>query len=386
MYFSVPLAGLAMLLIVSSPVLADDQDELTQCKFFGGVSKADLNIAACDRVLKNPKISGPNRAAAFSNRCGWWWAKKDPDRALSDCNEAIRIEPGLAAAYANRGNVYLSKVDAEHAFADFNEAIRLDPKTGWFYSARGDLYKNRGDFDHALADLSESIRLDPTYAIAYFFRSDLYKSKGDVDHALADLNDSIRLDPNYAMAYLKRGSLSYTLGNIPGALIDFNKSIQVDPDNEAAYFNRGVAYFIVGGRVADAEADFRKASKLDPKNPYFALWLDLAEQGDEERGKDAPRYLMEAAKQLDMTAWPAPVIRQFLGELSSAQTLAAVDGSDPKKKLAQTCEANFYGGEFALLKKNKPEALRLLEAAARDCPRSFIESIAAISELIVARH
>src|ERR1700677_3615797 len=129
MYFSVPLAGLAMLLIVSSPVLADDQDELTQCKFFGGVSKADLNIAACDRVLKNPKISGPKRAAAFSNRCGWWWAKKDPDRALSDCNEAIRIEPGLAAAYANRGNVYLSKVDAEHAFAKFNEAMRRAPKT-----------------------------------------------------------------------------------------------------------------------------------------------------------------------------------------------------------------------------------------------------------------
>jgi tetratricopeptide (TPR) repeat protein len=380
MYFSVPLAGLAMLLVVSSPVLADDQSELAQCKFVGGISKADLNIAACDRALKDPKISGPSRAAAFSDRCGWRWAQKNPDLALSDCNEAIRIDPGLAAAYVNRGNVYLNKADPERAFADFNEAIRLDPKSGWAYSARGEIYKNRGDFDHAMADLSESIRLEPTYAIAYFFRSELYKSKGDFDHAMADLNESIRLDPNYAMAYFNRGSVSYIKGNNPGALADFTKSIELNPDHAAAYFNRGIAYFVVGGRVADAEADFRKASKLDPKNPYFALWRDLAEQRN-----NVPSHLTDAAKQLDMTTWPAPVIRQFLGELSSAQTLAAADNNDPKTKLGQTCEANFYGGEFALLKKNRPEALRLLGVAARDCPRSFIESTAAVAETI-AQH
>ena len=35
---------------------------------------------------------------------------------------------------------------------------------------------------------------------------------------------------------------------------------------------------------------------------------------------------------------------------------------------AQTCEANFYGGELALLKKNKPEATRMFKPASNDCP------------------
>jgi tetratricopeptide (TPR) repeat protein len=336
MYFSAPLAGLTMLFVITGPALADSQSELEQCKFVGQISNADMNIAACDRALNDPKISGPSRAVALSNRCGWWWAKKNPDRALSDCNEAIAADPGLAAAHINRGNVYLNKADLERAFGDFNEAVRLDPKSAWAYSARGDLYKNMGERDHALADLSESIRLDPNYAVAYFFRSDLYKSSGDFDHALADLNESIRLDPNYAMAYFARGCVSYIIGNNTAALADFTNSIRLDPNNAGAYFNRGVAYFVVGGHVADALADFKKANELNPKDGYAALWQDMAESRDR-----APGRLTEAAKQLDMTAWPAPVVREFLGELTAAQTLAAAYDNDPKTRLGQTCEANF---------------------------------------------
>ena len=124
----------------------------------------------------------------------------------------------------------------------------------------------------------------------------------------------------------------------------------------------------------------KKASELNPKDDYAALWQNLAEYRDR-----VPGHLIEAARQLDMTAWPAPVVREFLGELNSAQTLAAAYDNDPKTRLGQTCEANFYGGEFALLKKNRQEALRLLRLAARDCPRSFVELTAAIAELIVQR-
>jgi lipoprotein NlpI len=170
------------------------------------------------------------------------------------------------------------------------------------------------------------------------------------------------------------------LGNNPAAIEDFSKSIKLDPDDASAYFNRGVAYYVVGGRYADAVADFRKAADFDPKDAYAALWRDLA-----ERRNSAPSHLAETAKQLDMTAWPAPVIRHFLGEFNVEQTFGAAFDTDPKTKLAQTCEANFYSGEFALLKKNRKEAQRLLKLAADDCPASFVESTAAIADLILLK-
>jgi lipoprotein NlpI len=368
--------ALATFLMLCSPAFAADQADLDRCKFVGELNKADDGISACDRVVGDTKISTQDRANALSSRCGWWWAKKDSDRALTDCNQAIGIDRNLTAAYLNRGNVYLSKSDFEHALADFNQALRLDPKNAWGYAERGNLYKSRGDFDHALIDLNEAIKLDPGYALAHFSRGDLYKSKGDVANAMTDMNDTIRLDPNYAPAYFVRGRLSYMLGNSPAALEDFGKAIKLNDNEATSFFNRGVAYYVTGGRNADAIADFKKASELDPKDAYAALWRELA-----ERRNNSPSHLAEAAKQLDMTVWPAPVIRHFLGELNIEQTYGAAFDTDPTTKTAQTCEANFYSGELALLTKNK-EAQRLLKLAADQCPPSFIESTAALAELI----
>lgn len=368
---------LALVLMLSAPASAAEQADIDHCKFAGDLNKADDGIAACDRVIGDSKISAQDRALALSSRCGWWWAKKDSDRALTDCNEAIRVSGSLAAAYLNRGNVYLSKSDFEHAFADFNEALRLDPKNAWAYAERGNLNKSRGDFDHALGDLNEAIKLDPGYALAYFSRGDLYKSKGDIAHAMTDMNDTIRLDPNYALAYFVRGHLSYMLGNGPAAIEDFTKAIQLDTTEATSYFNRGVAYYVTGNRNADAIADFKKAAELNPRDAYAALWRDLA-----ERRNNSPSHLAEAVKQLDMTVWPAPVIRHFLGELNFEQTYGAAFDTDPKTKVAQTCEANFYGGELALLNKNKKDAQRLLKLAANDCPPSFVETTAALAEAI----
>src|SRR5581483_7188222 len=153
-------ALVASVTLVSAPQ-AKAETDLDRCRFAGELSKADDGIASCDRVVKDSKTNAPDRAAALSSRCGWWWSKKDSDRALSDCNEAIRLDRNLAPAYLNRGNVYLSKSDFDRALADFNEALRLDPKNAWAYAGRGNLYENRGDFDRALADLDESVKLDP---------------------------------------------------------------------------------------------------------------------------------------------------------------------------------------------------------------------------------
>jgi lipoprotein NlpI len=380
MRFSVLFAGLATLAAISGPVRADSRSDLDHCKFVGTISTADQSIASCDRAIQDPTVTGPSRAVAFSNRCGWWWAKKDPDRALPDCNEAIKIDPTYAAAYINRGNIYMNKRDFAHAFDDFNEAIRLNPKSAWAFTERGEVYKARGDLDHAMADFNEAIRLEPNYAAAYFARGDLYKHQGDLDRAATDLNESIRLNPDDARAYFVRGSLSYSRGDNLAALADFNSAIRLDPNNPFTYFNRGVAYFFIGGRSADAEADFKKATELNPADAYAALWLDLV-----ARRNGAPGQLAEAAKKLNMTEWPAPIVRQFLGELTAAQTLAAAADANPKTQVAQTCEANFYSGEFALIKKNKPEALRLLKVASDQCPLGFTESTAAIAELLVKR-
>jgi lipoprotein NlpI len=69
-----------------------------------------------------------------------------------------------------------------------------------------------------------------------------------------------------------------------------------------------------------------------------------------------------------MTAWPAPVVRLFLGQMTPTGVLDAAQNADANTMKGQVCDANFYSGEWALLQGAKDEATRLFRLAARDCP------------------
>jgi len=122
-------------------------------------------------------------------------------------------------------------------------------------------------------------------------------------------------------------------------------------------------------------ADVSEASNLDPADPYKALWADIVAQRN-----NAPSPLSQASTKIDMTPWPAPIIRSFLGRMPPEAVLAAAADADAKKK-SQVCEANFYGGELALRLNAKDEAVRLFRLAASDCARDVNEWFAANAEL-----
>jgi lipoprotein NlpI len=211
----------------------------------------------------------------------------------------------------------------------------------WAYNNRGNGYRAKGDNDRAIQDYDQAIVLNPKYAFAYNNRGNAYQAKGDNDRAIADFSQAIVLEPNYAHPYLARGRLYF-----------FSKAVTM------------------------AESDFKKASELNPKYAYGALWLDLT-----ERRIDVPSHLAEAATQLDMTAWPAPLVRLYLGQMTPADVLAAAQNADARTMKGQVCEANFYSGELALLQGKRDNAIRLFRLAATDCPLDFVESPSATAEL-----
>ena len=51
--------------------------------------------------------------------------KREYDKAIADCNEAIRLNPGLAVAYHCRGLIYQLKGDKTKAEESFAKAKKL---------------------------------------------------------------------------------------------------------------------------------------------------------------------------------------------------------------------------------------------------------------------
>jgi len=269
----------------------------------------------------------------------------DRDRSIAGCTRVLEARGETArsraiAAY-NRGNAYYAKGDYDRAIADYTETIWLDPPSAAVFNNRGKAYLGRGDLDRAIADYNEAIRLDPKSVNPFNNRGKAYLGKGDYGRAIADYAEVIRLDP--------RNADSYRL--------------------------RGIAY-LYSGNVAKALADVIRASEADPTDAYSALWVDIV-----GRRNNVPSRLPQAVAKIDMVAWPAPVIRMFLGQMTPADALAAADDPDAGKKKGRVCEANFYGGELALLTRAQDEVTHLFRLAASDCPKNFDEWGAANVEL-----
>jgi tetratricopeptide (TPR) repeat protein len=80
-------------------------------------------------------------------------------------NRALDLNPGSAAAHLYRGHLYADHLhDPDQALADFDEAIRLDPSPAMAWYQRGVVHQRRKEYEPAVADLTEAVKHDPQIA------------------------------------------------------------------------------------------------------------------------------------------------------------------------------------------------------------------------------
>lgn len=170
--------------------IADDQQACND------PTNVDRQIPSCTRVLASPGLSSQYRSVLLSNRGNAWSSKGEYQRAMSDYDAAIRIDPRSSYAYYNRGILWNEKLNRPNlALADFTEFIRVSPNKADGYAARGEVLYKMDDYASAIMDFDEAIRLDSTNAVYFGGRGDARRNQGDFDLALADFSEALRLNP-----------------------------------------------------------------------------------------------------------------------------------------------------------------------------------------------
>ncbi len=283
--------------------------------------------------------------------------------------EAIRLNPKYASAFANRGAAWYDKADYDRAIADCSEAIRLTPQYAWAFNIRGLAAQGNGDLDQAIADFTEAVRIEPKYAWAFYNRAEVFAGKGDLDRAIADYTSAIRITA-VSDFYNGRGNAWRQKGDLDLAITDFSEAIRVEPKEFAGYSNRGYAYFYKGDFAA-AAADLLRANDT-ADNAYSMLWRYLARG---RLGQDGAGELGVNAARLTSKRWPYPVIDFYLGRHSMEELSSAATAPNER------CEAEFYTGEWHLLKNDQASAKAALQRAADICPKSYIEFAGAAADL-----
>jgi tetratricopeptide (TPR) repeat protein/predicted aspartyl protease len=98
----------------------------------------------------------------LNGRC-WSRAQlgQDLDKALSDCNAALRLSPNAPVALSTRGLVHLRRGEFEKAIADYDAALTLQPKSAWSLYGRGLAKLKKGMTAEGQADIAAATALQP---------------------------------------------------------------------------------------------------------------------------------------------------------------------------------------------------------------------------------
>jgi len=184
----------ALLLLTVAGLSQPAQDE-NNCLGRNNASN-DKIIAGCTGMIQRGGLGGLELAAVYFSRGVAYNLNSQPDLAIQDLDQVLKLTPEDFTAMEQRGAAYFSKGDFNHALADFNQSISLNPKDFEAYNNRGTIYYALGQWDKAVADFTSAIGLNPKVALTYRSRSFALDKLGQHDRAQADYAQAVRLDPS----------------------------------------------------------------------------------------------------------------------------------------------------------------------------------------------
>src|SRR5262249_23517222 len=138
-----------------------------------------------------------------------------------------------------------------------------------------------------------------------------------------------------------------------------------------AYRSRGYLHFYAGDFTAAVD-DLARVIAAEPDDVYAMLWGHLAAARAGVANHDGR---LKQPASLGSADWPVPGFALFVGSRTGETALATA------RTPAQRCEAQFYVGEWKLLRGDKAKAATAWQAAVDSCPRTFIERKGARAEL-----
>lgn len=135
----------------------------------------------------------------------------------------------LASIYTERGNVYRIIREFEKAESDFNYAIQIDPENSFTLTNLGMLYADKKDYAKSLPYFNKAIETSPYCDNCYGFRAYYYVLQKDFKNAEADYLKATEVNPLSDYAYANLGDFYRTQNEFEKAEKAYKKA------SEAAY-------------------------------------------------------------------------------------------------------------------------------------------------------
>lgn len=171
---------------------------------------------------------------------------RDLETRIASLSLQLRFSPQKAKLYLQRCRAFFEIQDFDKAIEDCNNAIRRNYKLDQAFFWRGMARGRHGQIDEGIADLSIFIERNPNSSLAYTKRGVRQIWKSDLAAAEKDLKRAIELNPKNAEAHDDLGVVRAQRHDYPAAIAHFETTIRLAPDYQKAYHNLALVRYLLG--------------------------------------------------------------------------------------------------------------------------------------------
>lgn len=291
------LAGAALVLLVVAGVVIAVLNS-------GGPGQTNLDATLAgleEQVRQDPQNVQARLAVAIA-----YAARGLDDSAITQFNDALRLEENNQTALIGLGRVYLDQGDMDKALAPFLKVADLNKDNplrfsieqleGVYYDL-GTIYGHKGKYDTAKQYFQDALQINPVDSDAWYQLGQIQRQAGALEEAIQSFDRSVRLVPDFVEAYRAMATTYHTLGqtgkekyaqgmvhlsgrSYDDAVKSLQEAVRLEPQMGEAFQGLGLALESMG-RKEEARQNYEQALALDST-------LMLAEFGLERVGNKTP--------------------------------------------------------------------------------------------------
>ncbi len=186
--------------------------------------------------------------------------------AVTQLEEALRLQPDYPEAHLNLGNALVAAGRRAEAREHYEAALRADPGYIEAHVSLGYWLAGEGKFDDAIACYERALRLRPDYAEAHNDFGETLARMGNLPAAALHFEAALRLKPAYAEAHNNLAGVLLQQGRPHEAIPHFEQALREKPALAEPLSNLAYA-LLQTGRLDEAVAHYRQLLQLEPNNP-----------------------------------------------------------------------------------------------------------------------
>jgi tetratricopeptide (TPR) repeat protein len=162
------------------------------------------------------------------------------DLAISNLNEALKLDSTFWPAHYYRGVALTKKNQYQDAIKAFERVVRLNPDQAQAHIELGRVYQRMGNSLQAGVCYDDAMMADRGLAEGYFGMATVKLQLGFADQASRLLQDCIGINPSFGEAYVLLSLLKYDgKTNVEESIALLNAAMKNNPKYTASYFWRG---------------------------------------------------------------------------------------------------------------------------------------------------